>query len=147
MVPPPPQTMLGCCLNIYLHIWEISALPLSDIHQTDHKQPGRQKNRHADRQTDNRRQRKKIFLFFYQKVILNIWATPQKNFNIVWGGGGFLLTFSYIKKLHFCTQISKIPNYFAHYCSIMITSQYSWFVVNYLLDLLREKIVNREIVV
>ena len=30
--------------------------------------------------------------------------------------GGVLLTFSYIKKCHFCTQISKIPNYFAHYC-------------------------------
>ena len=116
LVPPPPQTMLGCCLNIYLHIWEISALPLSDIHQTDHKQPGRRKNRHADRQTDDRRQRKKIIFVFLSKSDPEYLSNSSKKFQHCLGGRGVLLTFSYIKKCHFCTQISKIPNYFAHYC-------------------------------
>ena len=88
MAPPPPQTMLGCCLNIYLHIGKISALPLSDIHQTDHQQPDRQKNRHADRQTDNRRQRKKIIFVFLSKSDSEYLSKLSKKFQHCFGGRG-----------------------------------------------------------
>ena len=108
MAPPPPQTMLGCCLNIYLHIRKISALPLSDIHQTDHQQPDRQKNRHADRQTDNRRQRKFFVLFFLLKSDSEYLSKLSKKFQHCLGGrGGVIIVFIHKKMSFFQPDFSN----------------------------------------
>ena len=112
---PPKQCWVVVWTFIYIYDKFQHYRYQTYIRQTTNSQTGRKTDMRTDRQTTGDNE-KKLFLFFYQKVILNIWANSPKNFNIVWGGGGILLTFSYIKKCHFCTQISKIPNYFAHYC-------------------------------
>ena len=58
------------------------------IRQTTNTQTGRKTDMRTDRQTTGGNE-KVLFLFFYWKVILNIWANSLKNSNIVWGGGGF----------------------------------------------------------